>query len=866
MQSQPPSNPRVNELLAEVGWVRGLARRLAGDAHTAEDWFQDAMLVALQSERESQPPLRQWLAAVLRNIGRASRRKERNREARERDTAARLEVRSTAELVERASVQRRLVGLLLELQEPDRSLLLLRYFDELSVAEIAAHLGLPRSTVSSRLARALERMRERLQRHSAQEPGSWLAALTPLRRWSGRGVRASRASTRPLATALSGPSTALLMSTQTKLLLTLGTLAGAFAVWRVSSPQAPELLALQSSEEVLAPGALEALPSRAEPLRMELAAAEAESAPAAPPASAAEEVASVATTREIQGRAIDTSGAPLAGIALRARQREHSHAAGKLPESPWTDIVRSGSDGSFALLVGAGAQQIEIESDSYRLLVGDWIPAGEERVVLVLGRAIELAGTVSDRSGRPIAGAELALTQSDALMRTLGVVLDHTPDIDIRATSDAEGAFHFAGAVALPDGRLAVAKAGYRSWQQPQPQSSDEFLAVVLEELEAGGGQLAGHVLLPDGMPATSALVSVGMIAVRTDESGAFVLDAIHPYTHQPAPPGPLTVRALQVGFGAASVEVSPASAGPPETWPRDLVLQLGELSALSSIRGLVVDADGQPLPDARIFVLDRTAFGGVPAGPGAEYFLEESVESLLGKGFGRVSAGADGRFVLNGLLERSYRLEALDLRTLASRRTEPIPAGSSEVRIVIEAAELSPIAGHVLDSEGRGIAGVRVSAVRHVDRFGFDYGASATTDEAGAFELSKSLLLGTHLCLEGADIVPEYRREIPPQADPEALELVIGRRCHVQFEWPQWSHGKATEVRVLDEAGEPLTLVVIRQNMTMPSDSALIFGELSEVYAVSDRAREAVVLHGERELARSSLHLVPGEVQRVRL
>src|SRR6185503_5300852 len=80
-----------------------------------------------------------------------------------------------ADLVERVLVQRELVSAVLELDEPYRSIVLLRYFEELPPREIAARTGIPLATVQSRLQRALARLRERLD----GEHQAWAALLLP---------------------------------------------------------------------------------------------------------------------------------------------------------------------------------------------------------------------------------------------------------------------------------------------------------------------------------------------------------------------------------------------------------------------------------------------------------------------------------------------------------------------------------------------------------------------------------------------------------------------------------------------------------------------------------------------------------------
>src|SRR5262249_44725712 len=96
---------------------------------------------------------------------RRSRKKESNRCRRER-LASRPEEcpEGSLELLEQAELQRRLVDLVFELEEPFRSTVLLRYFKDLKPIEVAERLGVSVTTVRWRLGRAHERLRERLDR------------------------------------------------------------------------------------------------------------------------------------------------------------------------------------------------------------------------------------------------------------------------------------------------------------------------------------------------------------------------------------------------------------------------------------------------------------------------------------------------------------------------------------------------------------------------------------------------------------------------------------------------------------------------------------------------------------------------------
>jgi RNA polymerase sigma factor (sigma-70 family) len=122
--------------------------------HLAEDLVQDAWVAALERPPRDDRPLRGWLATVLRNRWRDLGRERGWRERRERAAARDEALPSAHELVERASVQRTLVEAVLELEEPYRSTVLLRFFEGLPQREIARRTSTSVATVNSRLTRA----------------------------------------------------------------------------------------------------------------------------------------------------------------------------------------------------------------------------------------------------------------------------------------------------------------------------------------------------------------------------------------------------------------------------------------------------------------------------------------------------------------------------------------------------------------------------------------------------------------------------------------------------------------------------------------------------------------------------------------
>lgn len=154
---------QLEQLLEHGPFLRRLARKLLRDASRADDVVQEAWLVALRSDKSPSEVQRGWLAGIVRNLVRRSRRDEQRRTRRERVAARTLSVRSTGEMFDDELARRHLAGLVLALPEHYKTAILMRYYHGLAPQTIAERLGVTPSTVRSRLQRGLERIRRELE-------------------------------------------------------------------------------------------------------------------------------------------------------------------------------------------------------------------------------------------------------------------------------------------------------------------------------------------------------------------------------------------------------------------------------------------------------------------------------------------------------------------------------------------------------------------------------------------------------------------------------------------------------------------------------------------------------------------------------
>src|SRR5262245_49108069 len=161
MRSPDPDRD-LDALLRHGDQVRRLALRLCADAHGVDDAVQDAWLAALRSPPRHRDNLRGWFAALLRNSVRQRARAGRRRDARHAMLARDERVEATDEAVARAELHQRLVACVLGLSEPQRSLVLLHYFEGIDVGSLGAQRDLSPDAVRAHLRRARAELRTRL--------------------------------------------------------------------------------------------------------------------------------------------------------------------------------------------------------------------------------------------------------------------------------------------------------------------------------------------------------------------------------------------------------------------------------------------------------------------------------------------------------------------------------------------------------------------------------------------------------------------------------------------------------------------------------------------------------------------------------
>ena len=179
--------PSAEELMLELRFAQRIALRLVRDHHVADEVAQEAILAALQRPDVLAQKKRAWLVGVVRNLVHNRAREGRRRTEREAryiqdssDAASPDGVSPAQEALQRGEQKARVANLVMALPEPYRTVIVLRYMEEISPPDIADKLGRPVETVKTQLRRGMAKLRDELDAESGGDGTTWALALLPL--------------------------------------------------------------------------------------------------------------------------------------------------------------------------------------------------------------------------------------------------------------------------------------------------------------------------------------------------------------------------------------------------------------------------------------------------------------------------------------------------------------------------------------------------------------------------------------------------------------------------------------------------------------------------------------------------------------
>lgn len=649
-------DPSAEELLAHADWLRRLARALVGDA-AADDVVQETYEVALASPPKQEGALRPWLGGVARNLARMRHRSGQRRERREASFdslrslgASGHEAPTPEELVARATVHHRVAALVLELEEPMRATLLLRYYEGMSAADIARAQGVPAGTVRWRLKQAVDQIRARLDEDSDGDRQRWVLLLAPIAPQIAPVAPAAPAA--PIAGSLAMKG--LAVKTGTKVVALVAVLVALVAgtrfagLWGTKGDEPPTTAAAGKGSNTPPPKAIG-----------DTTATIAAAAPSG----------RLPTFRDDDPR----GSLRLEGIVID--EHDQGVAGARVAINAWPPmIVETETDGSFAF-DGLIARDYRVEATAGKSYAGPArlrLTDKAEPLTLRLRPGGVLEVVVTDRDGgKPIAGAEVELRAALAWSGVTG--------------ADGIVVLEGVGETWAP---LAVSAKGYAPAAVMASTSGDPAAPGRVAVLLARGAAVAGKVVDDAGKPVAGARVAAALATepfpvihprrdgVLTSADGAFVLPALaagtyrlsaSDGTHADATSGPLTVDGKHARKGV------------------ELVMVAGGV-----VRGTVTDGAGQPVAAADVRVV---AQGHVAWRPRRQAFTD-----------------ADGRFAITGLPRRGVEVVAWHpTGASAIARADLAATPAHDVALVLDVT--GAITGTIVDAAGEPVGDAQVFA-----------------------------------------------------------------------------------------------------------------------------------------------------------
>jgi len=730
------------ELLGQTEFLRALARGLLRDEQASEDVVQSAWLEALERRpAELRNPLA-WMASVTRNLARDWRRAEGRRAARERSAARPEALPSAGELAEREGTLRAVTEAVLALDEPYRATILLRYHEGLELAEIARRGGEPLATVRSRHTRALERLRERLDRAHGGERRTWALGLVSL---VGAG-----ASPGALAPVTAGP---LLVGSSSKLagvlLLALLGLLGAWRIWASpraatleSAGPAPELASAASATHAREPRTA-ALPPGSR-------------APALPTSTPAP------THGSLSARVTWSDGTPAEGVTVSVVRDDERPQLAELRRTDATGRIHLAEvlPGALSLRLDRGAQVTNTRVEAGATAEAELtVPAG-----------VDVNGRVLDRGGAPVAGAELWLTAPTDTSEALAV-----------ERSDANGRFQLRAIEAWKC--LEARKAGHA----PSPAlhvlgEPGERVELTLV-LQGRGSGLALRLTGPDGRAVAGARTLLSSLDRESYPTEGYpqpvprherpqrvwlVSDAQGRCEAPGLPPGPTEVVVVAPALASYQTTVELVAG---TTQALDIALDAG-----LTLQGTVRASDGAPLAGVE-----------VEAGAGSA------------DAWRAAWSGDDGHFVLPHLAagELAARAQLVGLGR-ASTTLRGALGAVLEWNPVLDLGRV--LRGRLVDERGLALEHWELAAVTGPRGTGAPHAIHGTTStgDAGLFSISN--------CPDGALrlVVREPAgRAVFPAAEFEGVEAAPGVLELRVLD--AWRASASIRGRTLDDGGAPL-------------------------------------------------------------
>lgn len=741
------ASPSVERLLSESVWLASLARALlGGDEASVDDVVQEARLAALQSAPEDPGHARAWLARVTRNFALRVRLRRTRRERRERAAAVPEALPSTLELVERVNAQRRVSAAVVALEEPYRSVVLLRWFDALTVREVAERLGVPVETVRTRLRRALAQLRKELD-SSFGSRDAWAALLLPWSTSIGGAGAGATAAAGTKASAGAGVAAAVgagvvAMSFATKSMIAVACVVAGVAAWRLLPDRAGSGSTSVSPRGAGGSGPVAERGAEAKATDSSRRSESADATRSADPATTADATADSPASTSVRVTATIVSSLddrPVAGAELRISTIRWEPS--KVEETVLAS-VRADSAGRVAATVAVEPQlhpTWEVFAEGF-VTGGGWnldaSPSGrglQDLGTIRLVRGTQVRGRVVRAPGlQPVAGAELRIDP----LSFAGGALSRLDFLRSAGTSAADGSFTLRERISAASRDLlplfALCDEGLAIGTFRIPDTAEEVggvevvlgaparLTVSIRDDAGAPIEGARVCCMPRFAPFTTPQMRDGLqeFLQFRDPRLTTIFDAtsdaagVATFAKLPAAPtasaapdddprgNPATrygVAAMAEGHEYGSVHDVRVDPAVPATCA--VVLPR---TRFVSVVGKVTGMDGEPIPDASVDAWGNPSSVHAMTDEKGEFRVDRLPTTTLGF-YLQVSASGRKKF------EKGFEFTSLATVPLLDENGAPVEA--RQVDVVLE--RTAHVSGRVVDESGAPIAGARATYSR---------------------------------------------------------------------------------------------------------------------------------------------------------
>lgn len=681
MDTSAASFPEHFDFRTHDAFVRRLAHGLLRDGHDADDAAQDVWLAAIEHAPRETGALRNWLAHVTKNFAIRSLTSRAARTRREEIVASEHSSPDVHEMVAREEIRQKVFSAAVALEEPYRTVILLRYFSNLPPRVIAQRLGVPVETVRTRQKRGIELVRARLVggHGDTTELACTVAAIAGLTTKQTLTIQAG---------ALAFMTTKTKFAAAAMILLTLSVV-----IWMLSHPARefidPANQSLQKGSALASVPAPKTTDREAASSRTAVHTVPADSQAVTKPAAASD------TGTLLVHVLWSDDKKPAVGVQAQVIPRFGSNPMLAVPR------VTTDATGTFRvdnLLPGAFSVEFDRASGtSFSIVAGK---TTEETFTLREGYNID--GIVINSAGAPIVGADIILSESDW-------------DVVI-GVSNQEGRFMIRGVDPLNPFLLCARAGGYSpSIQEGATSKAGSNISFKLV-LPASGGGIAGRALDTNGKPVSKARVvcypykmggdgrewlhglKVPRLFTDSAPDGTYRLEGLQPGINR--------VMARIVGYSVFKTTIEIPKTGIVNL---DLSLEPGV-----TVAGTVTDVEGKPATDVKISIGRRDGF---------DYY--------------ETTTPTDGNYVLRDLSAGEIKISAVHDQLGKSFISLTATSGS-EVSWNPSLSLGFAISGRVVDETGNPLTKCIVMASPSEPTQGESYTEHKRTDASGRFNIQK--------------------------------------------------------------------------------------------------------------------------------